>query len=181
MSNKVRSTFWGCQLHLWIHICVLPFECSLHLQLKSHLSHLRSFRSCCRGGSTPDPHPHPLSTFRIKNRCCLFSGLSTSEDYQQIHIFDLKLRPILALVQFMSHPSLFLAVNTISTSESIFGLQLFNLNLGSTLSPAQTHLCLCLAHERVNFTTKSISRSIFVLYLLRVRSISDSTHIYVSP
>ena len=147
----------------------------------SSMSHFRSFRSCCRGQSTPDPHPYPLITFGIQNRCCLFSALSTSEVYQQVHIFDLKLRPTLALVQFMSHPSLFVGVNSISTSESIFGLQLFNLNLGSTLSPAQTHLCLPLAHGRVNSTTQSISRSIFVLYLLRVHSFSGSSPIHVSP
>ena len=36
INTKVRSILGG-QLHLWIHICVLPFEGPPHLWLQSHI------------------------------------------------------------------------------------------------------------------------------------------------
>ena len=45
----------------------------------------------------------------------------------------------------------------------------------------ESHLCLTLDHVGVNSGSGSSSRSIFVLYLLRVHCIPSSSSIYVSP
>ena len=51
MSTEVRS-IWGGQLHLQIHICVVPFEGPLHLWVQSHIC-----ITLDDGGSTPSPDP----------------------------------------------------------------------------------------------------------------------------
>ena len=45
----------GGQLHLQVHICVVPFEDILHLWLQSHI-----YLTLYDGGSTPYPDPYPV-------------------------------------------------------------------------------------------------------------------------
>ena len=58
MSTKVRSILGGqlhLQIHLWIHICVVPFEGPPNLWLKSHIC-----VTLDDGGSILSPDPSPV-------------------------------------------------------------------------------------------------------------------------
>ena len=194
--------WWQGQFHQWIHlqifICIVLSGGSLHLWLQSH--------TCLNlddGRSTPSPDPSPvlfitiLFTLYLHRPYILYFSSSNVNSFEwqiwnllfyvDLEIFS-KMKLICVHTQYYWW-ILFSAVNSISFYFLTHMLHICSWGSNYTflkVLPSKVFITIWVTKWNQVFWVDisisiSIPGSIIVLYLLRVHSISESSHIYVSP